>query len=237
MNLFANFQDYAKAFLDFCFPRLCPCCEHRFLSGRAGPWDFCLSCEFKLRPSREHWWAENLLTERFWGRCNFLGAAFLAPMTKGGVLHRLVHQLKYGGRADLGLALGRRLGLEIEARPWFKALDAIVPVPLHPQKLRQRGYNQAAYVAQGLGLALKVPVWTSGLERRAYTQTQTKKARLDRFANVQKVFQPNPKHCFEGAHILLVDDVVTTGATLEACSLSLRKAGVAGLSLAALGLA
>jgi len=133
--------------------------------------------------------------------------------------------------------LGRELGEELLASPYLPPVDVLVPAPLHPARERQRGYNQAAVIAEGIGQALCLPVDARSLTRRQATVSQTRKSRLERFANVGEAFVVERREALEGKHILLVDDVVTTGATLEACAHALRALPGTSVSVAALALA
>lgn len=129
--------------------------------------------------------------------------------------------LKYQGRDDIGIFLGRQFGLELKNSDLFKPITAIVPVPLHPKRLKERGYNQAEVIAVGLSEAMGVPVVTDVLHRNVYTQTQTKKTRMERMQNIAGAFTVSNTEKIERGHVLLVDDVITTGATLETCAQTL----------------
>ena len=130
---------------------------------------------------------------------------------------RLVHQLKYKGRKDIGIFLGEQYGLLLKYAPLFNCADAIIPVPLHKKKYMQRGYNQSEQFAIGLARSMNIPMHRHLLIRTKATETQTRKSRFSRYQNVKEIFAVSSPHQWAGKHMILVDDVVTTGATLESC--------------------
>lgn len=216
------------------YPNLCLACGRNLPSRQEG---VCLSCLYKLPRTNFHLQAENAFTERFWGRIPLqAGAAFL-HFTKGGRTQRLIHHLKYEGKREAGIFLGRLYGQALREAPVFRETTLILPVPLHPRKQHQRGYNQSALFARGLSETMGIPCIKDGLKRIGHTATQTKKSRLERFDNVENAFViPNPGR-IENQHVLLVDDVITTGATLEACALKILEAPGAKVSMATIAIA
>lgn len=159
------------------------------------------------------------------------GWAFL-KFQKGGVVQRLLHQLKYNNCPEIGERLGKAYGRELSDTLLAGEFDLIVPVPLHRSRQRQRGYNQSAYFAKGLSEALQVP-WDESISIRTHaTASQTRKNRADRWENVRHVFDVRTAISVQGKRILLVDDVITTGATLEACGQHLLDCGCASVSVA-----
>ena len=167
------------------YPNLCLACGRNLPPRQEG---ICISCRYKLPKTNFHLEADNAFTERFWGRVPLrAGAAFLY-FTKGGRTQRLIHHLKYEGKREVGVYLGRLYGRALREAPDFRETALILPVPLHPRKLHQRGYNQSALFAQGLSDAMGIPWMPDGLKRTEYTTTQTKKNRLERFDNVEKAF-------------------------------------------------
>jgi ComF family protein len=137
---------------------------------------------------------------------------------KGGKIQHLIHQLKYRGKKEIGISLGKIYGQELKISPLFSLSTVIVPVPLHKNKLKKRGYNQSEAFAQGLAESMGIENYADALIRTHLTQTQTKKSRYERWQNVEEIFQVIAPDKLEGKHVLLVDDVVTTGSTLEACA-------------------
>ncbi|MCS6928910.1 MAG: ComF family protein [Saprospiraceae bacterium] len=180
---------------------------------------------------------ENEFTERFWGRIPLQSGAALYFFQRRSPLQRALHQLKYHRQAHLGIQLGRLLGGQLRQSPLFQAVEAIIPVPLHPDKEKMRGYNQSAMIARGVSEAMNVPVLEGVLVRRRHTESQTRKRRLERFKNVAESFVLAKPQAITGKHILLVDDVLTTGATLEACGRALFAAPIARLSMATVAIA
>lgn len=204
-------NDFAGLF----YPNLCLACAERQPPRKAL---ICSSCRLKLPRTDQHEYLENAFTGRFWGRAPIYSAAAMFHFVKGGRTQQLLHQLKYGGKPEIGVLLGEWYGRELRDAPGFHSVQAIVPVPLHPRKERMRGYNQSDAFARGLARTMQAPWYKNGLRRRIFTETQTKKGRLERFGNVEEVFEVGEPEKLSGKHILLVDDVITTGATLEACT-------------------
>ncbi len=145
--------------------------------------------------------------------------------------------LKYQGRDDIGIFLGKQFGMELLKSDLYKPITGIIPVPLHPKRLRERGYNQAEVIAKGLSESMGVPVVTDVLLRTSYTQTQTRKTRIERMKNMSGVFAVSNPEKISNGHILLVDDVITTGATLETCTQTLLEATNVKVSIATLAYA
>ncbi|TXK51361.1 ComF family protein [Pontibacter qinzhouensis] len=200
----------------------------------------CTDCNVKLPYTEYHvhgGTAENQLLKRFWGKVPVRFAfAYLHFISKGRV-QRLLHELKYRGAEELGDHLGYRYGSLLSDHQYNSHFDLVVPVPLHQSKLRKRGYNQSDSFAEGLARALQLPWSNRTLERTANTDTQTKKGRLERWQNVEDIFVVRKPELVQGKRILLVDDVMTTGATLEACAIALLAAGCVEVSVAAIAAA
>ena len=148
-----------------------------------------------------------------------------------------MHQLKYKDRPDVGQYLGKVYGAMLRQAPAFESVELILPVPLHERRLRQRGYNQSAAFAEGLAQAWGIPFDDKALRRTQHTETQTHKSRIERFDNVSAAFAVAQAETLQGKHLLLVDDVLTTGATLEACGLKLLEIPGTRLSLATIAIA
>ncbi len=221
-------------FLDLVYPNLCLACW-RHLSSRRDV--LCLHCAYQLPQTRYHLEPDNPFTERFWGRLRLEQGAALFHYVKGGRVQKLVHQLKYGGRRDVGRRLGERYGRQLAETPHFREIDLIVPVPLHPRKKHRRGYNQSDLFAAGLAESLSAPWRPDVLRRTTFTDTQTSKSRLERLENVLQAFELADEPAVAGKHVLLVDDVMTTGATLEACGLRLLAAPGLRLSMVTIAIA
>ncbi len=179
----------------------------------------------------------NPVEEIFWGRINLKAAHSEFYFDKDALIQHLVHQLKYKSNQSIGLYLGEMMGKTLLGSKRFDAIDALIPLPLYPEKERKRGYNQAAIICNGMSLTMNIPVITNKLVRQRYTETQTKKHRTERWENVEDSFKVDDADSLAGKHLLLVDDVVTTGATLEAAGMVLLKVPGVSLSIATLTIA
>jgi ComF family protein len=206
-------------FISLIYPNICAACGNSLFKHEEV---LCNFCEFHLPQTNFHMEEENPVSAIFWGRANIVSAAAYYHFNKGSKVQRLIHLLKYKGRRDIGIYLGRQYGSFLKNSPFFSTVEVIIPVPLHRKKLRKRGYNQSELFALGLGTSMKIPVDTITLYRKKATETQTKKSRFKRWVNVAEIFALKDPEKLNGRHVLLVDDVITTGATLEACILALH---------------
>ena len=206
--------------LMFFFPVNCLVCGKRLSSpGEV----LCLACEYNLPRTGFRDQLDNPVSQSFWGRVPVEMGTSLFRFAKGSAYQSLLHDLKYRGNRKAGTYLGRLLGSEL-ARSAFSSCDILVPVPLHPKRFRQRGYNQSEVIARGTSDITGIPVVTSLIERSVHHQTQTSMGRYERYENVSGNFRINPGGPdVTGKRILLIDDVVTTGATLEACAFELLR--------------
>ncbi|MCR5888118.1 ComF family protein [Hymenobacter sp. J193] len=224
-------------FVSLLFPQLCLGCSDLLARGED---HICTSCRAQLPFTDYHLLpeAENPLARRFWGKVPVQHAlSYLRFLRRGRVQH-LLHQLKYRNQPEIGRVLGCWYGAEL-ARHGLLTHDVnlIAPVPLHPRKLAKRGYNQTDSFAQGLADTLQLPWQAEALRRIEHTVSQTRKNRVQRWENVAEVFAvANPAEV-AGKHVLVVDDVLTTGATLEACALVLLAAGARAVSIATIACA
>lgn len=150
-------------------------------------------------------------------------------------MRKLVHLLKYKGEARVGYKLGFLLGVQLRESSLFSDVDYVIPVPLHPKKERKRGFNQSMVIAEGVAEALGAKVGRNFVRRTVNTQTQTQKNRIERYANVRSIFSVSNVHRLEGKHLLVVDDVITTGATIESCAAELLNAATCRVSIASVG--
>lgn len=197
----------------------------------------CLSCQARLPYTDHHQFVENTFTERFWGRIPLVRGMAMFHFVKQGRVQQLIHHLKYEGRRDIGYGLGRAYGRALSESLAGDMPSLIVPVPLHRKKEHRRGYNQAGVFAHGLSEALHIPVGRQVLIRTVYATSQTTKGRLERFRNVSQTFALKKSDAIREQHILLVDDVLTTGATLEACAQQLLQASNVRVSMATIAIA
>jgi ComF family protein len=180
---------------------------------------------------------ENEFVDRLWGRLHLESGAAAYYFTRNSPIRMAVHHLKYKNKPDIGRMLGREFGRKLKTSECFHSVEGIIPVPLHPRKERLRGYNQSTVFAQGIAEAMERPLLEKVLVRRSFTETQTNKKRMERFLNVGEVFAVEKPQSIEGKHLLLVDDVLTTGATLEVCGQALLMVKGTKLSCATIGIA
>jgi ComF family protein len=186
----------------------------------------CLRCQLRLPATHFQHFRNNPVEKIFWGRVNIKYAMAAYYYRKSSLLQRLIHQFKYHDRQDIALHMGRQTGHQLLQSNWIYEINGIVPVPMHRTRERQRGYNQAQLLATGIAAVVNKPLLPELLVRQAHTNSQTRKNRLLRWQNVSEVFS-SPSHTgVHHPHILLVDDVITTGATAEACGEALQRAGM-----------
>ena len=197
----------------------------------------CTKCLYDLPFTDYHIHADNRVAKQLWGRLSLNAAMAMLYFRKHSKVQNLIHNLKYNNKTEVGVLLGNKLGERLKFSPLYQDIDLIIPVPLHLKKLRIRGYNQSLYIAEGISQILDVPFSEAELIRSAATESQTKKSRYKRYENMQDVFKVVKPEQLSRKHILLIDDVITTGATLEACANELLKNGVAKVSIAALAFA
>lgn len=177
----------------------------------------------------------NKLERLFWGRTDIQSATAFLKMPREGTVHKLIHELKYKENKNVGIRLGKLFGTELHASQRMNQFDFIIPVPLHPKKMYLRGYNQCDCIAEGITATLGSELMTDNLCRITFTQSQTRKSRYERWKNVETIFGVRNPSQLEGKRILLIDDVITTGSTIEACSNVLNK--IQGLKLSVASLA
>ena len=230
----SRFKQYLYDFFCLLFPDPCNACGAQLVQGEQ---QICTRCLYDLPFTDFHLYQENAVAKLFWGRVHCHTAMAMLYFRKGSRVQELVHQLKYRSRTALGLRMGAILAERLAASPLYEHADLIIPVPLHARKERQRGYNQSRLIAEGMSAVLQVPVNTALLIRLKDTGTQTKKNRYSRFENMKAVFDAPLQEELRGKNIILVDDVITTGATLESCGQVLLNCGISRLNIAALAFA
>lgn len=197
----------------------------------------CLSCTFQLPRTGYHHLPDNKSTLVFSGRIPIVRATSFVYFTKQGIMQQLLHRFKYRNRPGIGRYLGALLGDELKKSEWMDTIDHIIPVPLHKRKELQRGYNQAGIFAGGIAGTAGVPVLPNVLKRTRNTESQTHKTRAERVENVRDVFRTLRPELLQDKHLLLVDDVLTTGATLESGASELLKIPGVRISIATIALA
>jgi ComF family protein len=225
---------FYEDFLALVFPKTCCVCKRSLYDFENQICKICIAAlpvtNYHLRPQN------NDLVVKILGltRPNLV-MSFLR-FTKQGVSQKLLHQLKYKNKPEIGIELGRIYGYILDQQGFKNSWDYVVPVPLHPLKQKRRGYNQSEQFALGLSEILGVPV-LNALQRNQFTETQTSKSRLERIKNVSEVFEVNKNVMIQSKKLLLVDDVMTTGATLTSCAniLLSKDAGIVDLVVIAAG--
>ena len=215
-----QFKKYGSGFIQLFFPELCITCGDKLLNQERY---ICLKCLSDLPRTNYHLQPGNKVEQIFWGRVTIERATSFYFFRKGSRYQKLIHHLKYKNLKELGETAGRYFGADLAQSPDFCSVDFIVPVPLHPAKQKKRGYNQSEWIALGIGQALQKPIVADNLKRVVFTSTQTRKTRFERWKNVEGIFEVSHPQQFENKHVLLIDDVVTTGSTIEACAVALQK--------------
>ena len=207
-------RTYFADFVSLIFPELCQACAKSLYRNEEM---ICADCLYHLPYTNFHQQSDNPVAQQFWGRVPLEAAAAMFYFSKGSRVQNLMHQLKYKNKPEVGVYLGKLAGKRLLENPVFTAADMIIPVPLHKQKLLKRGYNQSLSFAEGLSEKMLISIEIENLIRTTGTESQTKKSRTSRYENMKEVFSVKNPEKLTGKHILLVDDIVTTGATLEAC--------------------
>jgi ComF family protein len=221
-------------FISLLFPRLCYACGNHLTRNEN---IICTECYILIPRTGYHLQPDNPVEKLFWGRCRIEKAAAFSFYNRGSRIRNLIHNLKYRGIRDIGFELGRIYGLALRETDFVSNLDVIMPVPLHPSKERVRGFNQSYVISQGISETTGLPVDIISLVRASVSATQTKKSRYERWTNVEGIFSVTDTENIKGKHILLVDDVITTGSTMESCVNELLKTEGVRVSVAALAVA
>ena len=218
--MFTLLKNYSLDFLLLLYPNLCVACKKSLVKGENVICSFCL---FHLPKTFFHNDLNNTVAKSFWGRVQIENAASCFYFTKGNKVQKLLHQLKYKGKKEVGEFIGKYYGFDLRITDGFKAVEIIIPVPLHKKKLRKRGFNQSEVFAKGLAESMHLEINTDCLYRKTASATQTRKSRFKRWENVEDIFAIRHPEQIAGKHVLLVDDVITTGATMEACAEALLR--------------
>ena len=197
----------------------------------------CTECYVVIPRTNYHNDPDNPVAQLFWGRCMIEKAAAFSYYNKGSRIRNLIHNMKYKGIREIGYEMGKIYGTSLKASGFMNDIDVIIPVPLHPSKKRMRGFNQSESISMGIGEAAILPVEIQSLIRVTVSATQTKRSRYERWTNVEGIFRVVNPGTITGKHILLVDDVITTGSTIEACTNELLKIGNVKVSVVALAYA
>jgi ComF family protein len=219
------------ALLHLAFPHTCPGCGIDLPQQKIS---LCPTCLHSLPRTGFHLHAGNPVEKIFWGRIPLAGAAAHYFFSKDSVVQRLMHCFKYRSAKETGFFLGTLMGTQLAESPRFATIDALVPLPLFPAKEKKRGYNQAQVLCEGIAQVLGKPILKDAVIRTTHTDSQTKKSRVERWQNMEGRFELRNEPVVRNRHVLLVDDVVTTGATLEACGRTILAAPGTSLSIATL---
>ena len=208
-------RDWLHSILNLFYPRVCAACGESLLKDEE---TVCLKCRYLLPKTGYELNPDNPLAQIFYGRVKFHAVTACFFFAKSGKVQHLIHELKYKGNIEAGVFLGQQLGETIKDAPLFQGIDYLIPVPLHPKREKQRGYNQSLMIAKGINEVTGIPIGDKYLIRAVNTATQTKKSAEERYKNVKDIFEVRFPEELEGKHVLLIDDVLTTGATLESCA-------------------
>ena len=226
-------REIKESLLHLIFPHICPGCGNDLHNGKN---ILCIRCIDSLPETKFESSTDNPIEKIFWGRLKIESASAQFYFTKESLVQRLMHQFKYKRDKEIGLQLGKMMGQQLLKSGRFE-VDALIPLPLFPSKERQRGYNQARVLCEGISTFLPVPILDGVVLRPQFTETQTRKNRIERWRNIEGKFVVSNPGPIRNKHILLVDDVITTGATLESCGLELLKVENLRLSVATLCIA
>lgn len=219
--------------INIIYPKCCTACGNVLMYQEQ---ELCTNCLYHIPKTRFHDDPANPVAQMFWGRVKLEYATSLFYYSKGSHYQKVMHQLKYKGKKEIGYELGKILGNELK-KTKFNTIEAIIAVPLHISKLKSRGYNQSEFIAKGIAETMYKPYIKNIIERIHANESQTRKNKYQRWKNVENIFAVQDTTSLQGKHILLVDDIITTGATLEACTHELLKIKNTKISVATLGMA
>lgn len=197
----------------------------------------CHKCNSELPRTNLHLQPDNRVEKMFWGKVPIVRATSYFYYHRGGDFRLIVHRMKYSGHKEYGQVLGRIMATELKESGFFDGIDGLVPVPLHPDKLKKRGYNQSEWLARGVSQVTGIPLMTDAVKRSLYTETQTRKTKVERWENVNGIFTLNTSVDLSGKHLLIIDDVLTTGATTTACADAFQQVPDIRISVLTLALA
>jgi ComF family protein len=223
-----------KAIIDLFFPKVCYAC-HKVLNDYEE--DLCTNCRNELPVTNFHFNGDNNVLKVFYARVKVENGTALFRFEKKGLVQQLIHSLKYKGQESIGVFLGDWLGGELKTLKEYSEIDMVIPVPLHKNKLKKRGYNQVAKFAQHIATALNAQYVDNVLLKVTNTQSQVLKNRFARWTNNEELFTLQNTSAIANKHILLVDDLITTGATMEACINVLNQAENVKISVASMAIA
>jgi ComF family protein len=223
-----------KNLLNLFFPKVCYACNNLLGDNEK---HICITCRHNLPVTNYHFENNEAIKKVLYGRVKLELGTSLLKFEKKGIVQQILHNLKYKGHEIIGEVLGKWLGNELKIIEAYKTIDLIIPVPLHKRKLRKRGYNQVEKFGIEIAKALDVQYIDTVLLKTTSTKTQVFKKRISRWNNSNEIFTMQNESLIEGKHILLVDDIITTGATIESCTNILLKADNVKISIATMAIA
>lgn len=226
MNLIADF-------ISLFYPKVCAACDGELLKGEEF---ICVDCQLQLPYTGFINQTPNAVEQMFWGRVDIESATAFLYFKKGNRARKIMHRIKYKGEKELAQHIGKMMGEEMKRSEKFQSIEGIIPIPLHKKKQRKRGFNQSEWFAKGLAEKLDVEVITHVLLKTSETKSQTKKNRWQRWLNMSEQFVIKQPETIANKNILLVDDIITTGATLEACAITLKAATNCKISIATMAI-
>jgi ComF family protein len=223
-----------QSFLDLIFPRICAGCQQPLQLNEEL---LCTDCRFDLPKTNSHIEVDKKLVNKFAGKVKLEHSLAYLKFVKGGKVQKIMHEIKYKDNQELGEMLGRMYGSELREKGFFGQFDVILPVPLHKKRLIIRGYNQSDCLSKGLAESLNIEWRNDVLKRGIETESQVAKSRLERYENMQDVFYVENFEGLKDKRIVIVDDTLTTGSTLESCVLALNDVGIKNVSIIAMATA
>lgn len=204
---------YFSALINLFFPRCCVICGSPLMRGEEF---LCTACNMALPRTNYHLLPDNPVERLFWGRIELVRASSYFFYYRGGETRKIIHEMKYGGKKEIGEVMGRHMAAELQSSGFFDDIDLMLPIVLHPKRQKDRGYNQSEWIAKGISNVTGISINMDAVKRVKHVETQTRKTPFERWENVQHIFQLEHAEALEGKHILVVDDVLTTGATAMA---------------------
>jgi competence protein ComFC len=227
-------KDFLQDMASLIYPRVCAGCDTSLFKHEQF---VCNTCYVSLPKTGYHLQPDNPVKKIFYGRVDIDLAVSFLFFQKKGCVQKMLHALKYKGRPEVAQLLGKWYAMELVKNKTFSGHDYIIPVPLHKKRLQKRGYNQSEFFAKGLSEVFHIPVLNDVLVKNKFTETQTYKTREERLENTLESFSIEKPEVIANKHILLVDDVITTGATIEACTTQLQRNNKVYLSIASIAYA